>query len=84
AYTSKDFVFLLSPSRKLPEDMEKVRLALAERGTPYHVLAPEQAAFPFNCLLADIQIKLTALHLSLAKGLNPDNPKGLKKVTQTF
>ncbi len=84
AYTSKDFVFLLSPSRKLPEDMEKVRLALEERKTPYHVIAPEQVKFPFNCLLADIQIKLTALHLSLAKGLNPDNPKGLNKVTQTF
>ena len=84
AYTAKDFVFLLSPSRKLPEDMEKVRLALEERKTPYHVIAPEQVKFPFNCLLADIQIKLTALHLSLAKGLNPDNPKGLNKVTQTF
>jgi len=29
-------------------------------------------------------MKLTALNLALAKGLNPDNPKGLNKVTQTF
>ena len=84
AYTSKDFVFLFSPSRKLPDDMEKVRLALDERKTPYCVIAPEKGRFPFNCLLADIEIKLIALHLAAAKGLNPDNPKGLNKVTQTF
>ena len=84
AYTSKDFVFLFSPSGKLPEDMEKVRLALKERKTPYRVIAPEKGKFPFNCLLADIEMKLTALHLAAAKGLNPDNPKGLKKVTRTF
>ncbi len=84
AYTSKDFVFLFSPSRKLPEDMEKVRQALNDRKTPYCVIAPAKGKFPFNCLLADIEIKLIALHLALAKGLNPDNPKGLNKVTQTF
>jgi glucosamine--fructose-6-phosphate aminotransferase (isomerizing) len=84
AYTSKDFVFLLSPSKELQDDVEKVRLALEERKTPYHVIAPEAGKFPFNCLLADIRIKLIALHLSLSKGLNPDNPKGLNKVTQTF
>jgi len=84
AYTPKDFVFLFSPSTKLPEDMEKVRIALNDRGTPYCVIAPAKGVFPFNCLLADIEIKLIALHLALAKGLNPDNPKGLNKVTQTF
>jgi fructoselysine-6-P-deglycase FrlB-like protein len=29
-------------------------------------------------------MKKLALRLALAKGLNPDNPKGLNKVTQTF
>lgn len=84
AYTAKDFVFLFSPARKLPEDMEKVRAALNARRTPYCVVAPAGGRFPFNCLLADIEMKLTALHLALSKGLNPDNPKGLNKVTQTF
>ncbi|MFA6434486.1 MAG: SIS domain-containing protein [Elusimicrobiales bacterium] len=84
AYTSKDFVFLFSPSKELPDDMEQVRLALNDRKTPYCVIAPAKGRFPFNCLLADIEIKLTALHLAAAKGLNPDNPKGLNKVTQTF
>ena len=84
AYTSKDFVFLFSPSQKPPEDLEKVVRALNDRKTPYCVIAPEKGKFPFNCLLADIQMKFIALHLALAKGLNPDNPKGLNKVTQTF
>ena len=84
AYTSKDFVFLFSPASELPGDMEKVRLALNDRKTPYCVIAPAKGKFPFNCLLADIEVKLIALHLAIAKGLNPDNPKGLNKVTQTF
>jgi glucosamine--fructose-6-phosphate aminotransferase (isomerizing) len=96
AYTAKDFVFLFSPvlpvgrtglkrnTRELPDDIEKVRLALNDRKTPYCVIAPAKGKFPFNCLLADIEMKLIALHLALAKGLNPDNPKGLNKVTQTF
>jgi len=84
AYTAKDFVFLFSSARELPEDIEKVRLALNDRKTPYCVIAPAKGKFPFNCLLADIEMKLIALHLALAKGLNPDNPKGLNKVTQTF
>ena len=84
AYTSKDFVFLFSPGSRLPGDIEKVRLALNDRKTPYRVIAPAKGKFPFNCLLADIEIKLIALHLALAKGLNPDSPKGLHKVTRTF
>ena len=84
AYTRKDFVFLLSPGEKLPEDLLKVKKALDERGTPYHAVFQKKGKFPFNCLLADIEMKLLALNLALARGLNPDNPKGLKKVTHTF
>lgn len=84
AYTSKDFAFLFSPSHELPQDLEKARRALDARFTPYCVIAPANGKFPFNCLLADIEMKLTALHLALARGLNPDSPKGLNKVTQTF
>lgn len=84
AYTRKDFAFLFSPSRELPEDMRKVKSALDERGTPYRIMAPQAGKFPFNCLLADIEMKLTALHLALARGLDPDSPKGLRKITQTY
>lgn len=83
AYTSKDFVFLFSPDSELPGDLEQVRLALNGRKTPYCVIAPAKGEFPFNCLLADVELKLIALHLAIAKGLNPDKPKGLNKVTRT-
>lgn len=84
AYSPKDLVFLFSPSEKLPEDILKVKKALAERGTPFHLVKPGALKFPFSCIPADIRMKKLALRLSLAKGLNPDNPKGLNKVTQTF
>ncbi len=84
AYTDKDLVFLFTPSDRLPEDILKVKRALHERGTPYHVVKPGSLNFPFSCIPTDIRMKRLALRLSLAKGLNPDNPKGLNKVTQTF
>ncbi|MDD2804727.1 MAG: SIS domain-containing protein [Elusimicrobiales bacterium] len=84
AYTSKDLVFLFSPSDRTPEDIMKVKRALKERGTPYHVIKPGSLKMPFSCIPTDIRMKKLALRLSLAKGLNPDNPKGLNKVTQTF
>ena len=37
----------------------------------------------FNCLPVDIRMKMLACAFPL-EGLNPDNPKGLNKVTQTF
>ncbi|MDA8131096.1 MAG: SIS domain-containing protein [Elusimicrobia bacterium] len=84
AYTPRDFVFLFSPADKLPEDILKVKKALEERGTPYHVVKPGALKYPFSCIPVDIRMKKLALRLALAKGLNPDNPKGLNKVTQTF
>lgn len=84
AYSASDFIFLLSPGGKLPEDLMKVEKALKKRGTPYRVVTQKKGRFPFNCLLTDIELKLLALNLALSRGLNPDNPKGLKKVTSTF
>ena len=84
AYTARDLVFLFTPSDKLPEDILKVKKALNERGTPYEIVRPGKLRFPFSCIPVDIRMKMLALRLSLSKGLNPDNPKGLNKVTQTF
>ncbi len=85
AYTKKDLVFLFSPSAAVPEDIKRVIKALKERGTPYKVVLPPRGVrFPFNCIPVDIRMKLLALRLALAKGLDPDNPRGLKKVTPTF
>jgi len=84
AFTSKDFVFLFSPSDVVPEDILKVKKALDERGCAFLVVKPGALRFPFNCLPVDMRMKTLALRLALHKGLNPDSPKGLNKVTQTF
>jgi len=84
SYSSKDFGFLFSPSKKIPEDILKVEKALKLRKTAYEIIIPNIGKYPFNCLLVDIKMKLLALKLALKKGLNPDNPKGLNKVTDTF
>ena len=84
SYSSKDFVFLFSPLKKIPDDILKVEKALKLRKTPYEIIIPNIGKYPFNCLLVDIKMKLLALRLALKKGFNPDNPKGLKKVTDTF
>ena len=84
SYSSKDFVFLFSPSKKVPEDILKVEKALKVRKTPYEIVIANIGKYPFNCLLVDIKMKLLALKLALKKGLNPDNPKGLNKVTDTL
>ena len=34
--------------------------------------------------LLDVELKLAALALAVEKGLDPDRPKGLRKVTETF
>ncbi|MCG2726499.1 MAG: SIS domain-containing protein [Elusimicrobia bacterium] len=84
SYSSKDFIFLFSPFKKIPNDILKVEKALKTRKTSYEIIIPNIGKYPFNCLLADIKMKLLALRLALKKGLNPDNPKGLNKVTDTF
>jgi len=85
AHGAKDLVFLLSPSaHSLPEDLEKVRKALKERSTAYHIITPAGGEYPFNSIITDIELKIAALLLAVEKGLNPDSPKGLKKVTETF
>jgi hypothetical protein len=34
--------------------------------------------------LLDVELKLAALDLAVSKGLDPDRPKGLRKVTKTI
>jgi glucosamine--fructose-6-phosphate aminotransferase (isomerizing) len=82
---AKDLVLLLSPSRsRIPDDLLLVRKALRERGTPHEVLSPEGGQGPLSALLLDAELKLAALDLAVAKGLDPDRPKGLRKVTKTL
>lgn len=83
AYTENDFVFLLSPSAEIPDDLVRVQKALELRGVRYAVLYEPEGKNPFSRLVTDIRLKITALDLAIAKGLNPDAPKGLAKVTET-
>ena len=83
AYTENDFVFLLSPSAEIPDDLVRVQKALELRGVRYAVLYEHEGKSPFSRLVTDIRLKITALDLAIAKGLNPDAPKGLAKVTET-
>jgi glucosamine--fructose-6-phosphate aminotransferase (isomerizing) len=82
---AQDLVLLLSPSRsRIPEDLLKVRRALRQRGTPHEILSPAAGRAPLSALLLDVELKLAALDLAVAKGLDPDRPKGLSKVTKTI
>jgi glucosamine--fructose-6-phosphate aminotransferase (isomerizing) len=80
----RDLVLLLSPSRRLPDDLALVRKALRGRGTPHEALWPAAGKAPLSALLLDVELKLAALDLAVARGRNPDRPKGLRKVTETI
>ncbi|MBI4655350.1 MAG: SIS domain-containing protein [Elusimicrobia bacterium] len=83
SYTDKDFVFILNRNKTQVQDMNPVKTSLRRRSTPYIEIHPPAGNFPFNCLFTDVRLKILALKLALEKGLNPDYPEGLKKVTET-
>lgn len=84
AFCSDDFVVILSGKKKLSKDLLLVEDKLKEKKVRYMFLTPFSDDYPFNALSVDVFIKLLAFELSLVKGLNPDNPKGLSKITHTF
>jgi len=55
-------------------------LQLARTPLRLPVILPEWLS-PFTCVLPG---QLLALHITLAKGYDPDHPRGLKKVTETL
>jgi glucosamine 6-phosphate synthetase-like amidotransferase/phosphosugar isomerase protein len=57
---------------------------LKEKNVNYKIITPFSNNYPFNSLEIDILLKLVALKFAVIKGLNPDNPKGLSKVTHTI
>jgi glucosamine--fructose-6-phosphate aminotransferase (isomerizing) len=83
SFTSKDSVVILSGEKKLTEDLVLVKNKLEEKKVNYIIIDPFSANYPFNALETDVFIKLIALKLAFIKGLNPDRPKGLSKVTYT-
>lgn len=61
----------------ISEQDEPLRLARTPLRLP--VALPEWLS-PFTCVVPG---QLLALHLTLAKGYDPDHPRGLKKITET-
>ncbi len=84
SYGEKDAVFVLSGQKVLTEDLEKVIAKLKERKTSFKVIYPFSQNYPANALLTDIFLKLCALKHACERGINPDSPKGLSKVTKTI
>jgi len=84
AYKKGDFIFIFSPSKNLTPDLILVENKLKEKKVNYIVVTPISNNYPFNSLEIDILMKLVALKFAVIKGLNPDNPKGLSKITHTI
>ena len=58
---------------------QKDALQLAQTPLRLPATLPEWLT-PFTCVVPG---QLLALHVTLAKGYDPDHPRGLKKVTET-
>lgn len=92
-------VILVMPQGKTLDDMLTLAGALRERGAELLVISdapqaielatvalPLVASVPewLSPVTAILPGQLLSLHLTLAKGLNPDAPRGLRKVTRTL
>jgi len=85
-------VIVVSPPRTRPEaEMRGVCRDLARRGSPVIRIGPRgNGAIPSPAvpeflapLVSVIPGQLLAYHAALARGLDPDQPRGLRKVTET-
>jgi glucosamine--fructose-6-phosphate aminotransferase (isomerizing) len=52
--------------------------------TKYPILLPDEMPEWLSPIVGTVPGQLLALHLSLAKNVDPDKPRGLKKITLTF
>jgi len=92
-------VFLVMPRGAAFDDMLDLTVKLTERGAELLVISESRQALSLaktalpltpgipewlSPLTAIIPGQLFALYLALAKGLNPDLPRGLQKVTRTL
>ena len=91
--------FLIMPSGAALADMLDLAHALLERGTELLLITDEQAASPaaatsrllaasvpewLSPITAIVPGQILALQLALARGFDPDHPRGLQKVTRTL
>jgi glucosamine--fructose-6-phosphate aminotransferase (isomerizing) len=92
-------VVAVAPKGKARGDMQSMIEEIHKTGADLTVISNEDQLLD-NCrlpvrlpdplpewlspIVATVPGQLLALHLSLEKGLDPDNPRGLKKVTLTL
>lgn len=86
-------VIVVAPRGKVSDDLFALARELRERGADVATIAdaPEAtfalpAALPewLSPIPAVVPGQLLAMHLTMAKGFDPDHPRGLKKVTRTL
>ncbi len=92
-------VFLIMPAGATFNDMLDLSVELRQRGAELLVISesaqalalaktmlPVAASLPewLSPITTIVPGQLLALHLALTKGLDPDVPRGLQKVTRTF
>ncbi len=92
-------VILVMPAGAVLEDMLGMAKDLRERGAELIAISDAEEARPLartllplaapspewlSPITAILPGQLLALHLALAKGLDPDTPRGLQKVTRTY
>ncbi len=75
---------VLSRLRELGADVCCVGAADAVQAASAGYALPGQVAEEVSPLLEIIPFQLLALHLAIARGSDPDAPRGLAKVTETF
>jgi glucosamine--fructose-6-phosphate aminotransferase (isomerizing) len=93
ALDKKSVVILLLPPGRTTQGLIDLRVRLRERSVPTLTFAfgedPGDLAIhtglpePLAPIVAAPTVHLFAYHLSVARGLNPDRPRGLRKVTVT-
>ncbi len=100
AVISRDFpVLVIAPPGRAQPGMRSLVENLRDRGAELVVVSDERimldkasAKFPMSAslpeelspMLCAIPIQLLAENLARLKGLNPDSPRGLSKVTETW
>lgn len=84
AFSSCDCVVLLLRGLRLTQDIKAVIEKLKEKKVRYLIIKPFSDNYPFNAIGVDIFLKLLSLYIACQKGLDPDKPQGLSKITHTF
>lgn len=65
-------------------DISSVVLSFVDGVAASHVVRLPSVAPRLNPIVAAVAFQLFSLHLALARGSDPDNPRGLSKVTETL